>query len=390
MTTGTRAIKFIILLGIVSLFADITYEGARSVTGPYLAVLGVGATVIGIVSGLGELLGYGLRVVSGRLIDRTGRYWTLTILGYLLNLLAVPLLALAGSWEIAALLIVGERIGKAIRTPARDVMLSYASAATGRGRGFGLHEAMDQIGAVLGPLLVAMILYLGGSYAQGFGVLLAPALVALSVLIIARLFYPSPRSFETDKGRTPDEDRRSSHAYWLYLIFIAVSISGYAHFQLISYHFSLSNVVPVLQIPIFFAIAMAIDALAALAVGQLYDRIGLPILVTVPLLSLPIAPLAFSASYEMAFVSIMLWGAVMGIQETVMRAALADIIPVAKRGSAYGFFNAVYGLSWFVGSILMGALYSINVFYLVAFSIILELVSVLLLVAVKQANRITF
>src|SRR5215471_13194436 len=193
---GGTAIAFVILLGIVSLFSDMTYEGARSITGPYLAVLGASATVVGIVAGFGELVGYGLRLAAGYLSDRTGRYWTITLVGYVVNLLAVPLLALAGRWELAAALMITERLGKAIRTPARDAMLSHATSEMERGWGFGLHEAMDQIGAFLGPLFVAAVVFRHEGYTTALGVLLLPALLALSVLVLARLRYPDPRDFE--------------------------------------------------------------------------------------------------------------------------------------------------------------------------------------------------
>ncbi|MEK7699337.1 MAG: MFS transporter, partial [Planctomycetota bacterium] len=140
----SNALRFIVLLGIVSLFADMTYEGARSINGPYLAVLGASATTVGIIAGLGELIGHSLRLVSGYITDRIGRYWAITLFGYAINMIAVPAIALAGRWEIAAILMVTERIGKAIRTPARDAMLSHATREIGRGKGFGLHEALDQ------------------------------------------------------------------------------------------------------------------------------------------------------------------------------------------------------------------------------------------------------
>jgi len=189
----SSALRFVILIGVVSLFADMTYEGARSITGPYFALLGASGTIVGVVAGFGELIGYGLRLVSGYVSDRTGRYWSITFFGYLMNMLAVPLLALAGSWQLAAILIIAERAGKAIRNPPRDAMLSHATKEMGRGWGFGLHEALDQIGAVLGPLIVTAVLYFKGSYRTGFAVLLIPALLALSVLLVTRLFYPRPR-----------------------------------------------------------------------------------------------------------------------------------------------------------------------------------------------------
>ncbi len=190
---GRSAMMFVILMGVVSLLADMTHEGARSITGPFMAFLGASGTVVGFVAGFGELVGYLLRLPSGYISDRTGRYWTITVIGYLVNMLAVPLLALAGRWETAALLIVAERAGKAIRNPTRDAMLSHATLEVGRGWGFGLHEAMDQIGAMLGPLIVAAVLYFKGSYQTSFAVLLIPAILTIGVLLAARHLYPSPR-----------------------------------------------------------------------------------------------------------------------------------------------------------------------------------------------------
>jgi MFS family permease len=130
---ASPALKFVLLVGVMSFFADFTYEGSRSVIGPYLGTLGAGALAISVISGLGEFLGYGLRLFSGRSADRTGRYWPITISGYVVQMAAVPLLALAGNWEVAALLIIAERIGKATRNPARDAMLSHAAKEMGYG-----------------------------------------------------------------------------------------------------------------------------------------------------------------------------------------------------------------------------------------------------------------
>jgi hypothetical protein len=195
LISRASAVRFIVLLGMVSLFADMTYEGARSITGPYLGALGASATVVGIVAGLGELLGYAARVLSGWLGDRTQRYWTITIFGYVLNLFAVPLLAAASSWEIAACLMIAERTGRAIRSPARDAMLSHAASQTGLGWGFGLHEAMDQTGAVVGPLIVSITLYLQFGYSWAFAILLVPALASIGVVLAARAFFTQTRDF---------------------------------------------------------------------------------------------------------------------------------------------------------------------------------------------------
>jgi len=378
------AFTFVILLGVVSLFADATYEGARSITGQYLAILGASGTVVGIVAGLGELIGYSLRLVSGYLSDRTAKYWTITLLGYSINLLAVPLLALAGRWELAAVLIIAERMGKGIRTPARDAMLSHATANLGRGWGFGIHEALDQVGAMLGPLIVAAVLYSRGGYAWGFGILLLPALLALSVLLVARLLYPHPDVFET--GTIKLERRGFPRVFWLYLAAVAMIAAGYVDFPLIAYHFKTIAIVSDDWIPIFYAVAMGVDALAALVFGRLFDRVGIPVLIASTIISFFFAPLVFLGSTHFALLGIALWGVGMGAQESIMRAAVAGMVSVNRRGLTYGVFNAGYGLSWFVGSALMGMLYDTSITALIAFSVLVQLGSIPLFLLVKKGR----
>ena len=293
-----RALKFVILLGVVSLLADMTYEGARSITGPYLAILGASGTIVGIVAGFGELIGYGLRLVSGYVSDRTGKYWVVTLFGYFVNLLAVPLLALAGRWEVAAFLMIMERMGKAIRNPSRDAMLSHATQSIGRGWGFGLHEAMDQIGAILGPLIVATVLYLNGGYRISFAILLVPALLALAVLLVARALYPRPRDLEVASSEL--RTGGFSRTFWLYLAAVSLIAAGYVDFPLISFHFEKLSVVPKVWVPVFYAVAMGVDALAALFFGRLFDRIGLSILIVVSLISSVFAPLVFLGGFSLA------------------------------------------------------------------------------------------
>lgn len=368
------AVRFVILLGIVSLFADMTYEGARSITGPYLALLGASATAVGFVAGFGELIGYGLRLVSGYLSDRSGRYWAFTVVGYGLNLLVVPLLALAGSWEIAAALIIAERMGKALRTPARDAMLSHATKEVGRGWGFGLHEAMDQIGAMLGPLIVAAVLALRGSYEAGFAVLLLPGLLALVVLAAARRLYPRPQDLEPAAIKI--ETRGLPRIFWLYLVGVALLAAGFADFPLIAFHFDHAASVPQTWIPIFYAIAMGIDALAALVFGRLFDRSGLSVLLFVALISAFFAPLVFATGFYVALAGMVLWGVSMGAQESIMRAAVGGMVSPDRRGVAYGIFNTGFGLAWFAGSALMGILYDLSLPVLIAFSVIIQLAAV--------------
>ena len=368
------ALKFVVLLGVVSLFADVTYEGARSITGPYLALLGASATVVGMVAGFGEFIGYGLRLVSGYISDRTGKYWTLALFGYGLNLLAVPMLALAGSWEIAALLMIAERMGKAIRTPVRDVMLAHATREMGRGWGFGLHEALDQIGAMLGPVIIAVVLYCKGSYQTGFAILLVPAFMALSVLVVSQLLYPRPRDLEINLAKL--ETRGFQGTFWLYLIAVALIAAGYADFPLIAYHFKKVSVASDNWIPIFYAVAMGVDALSALLFGRLFDRVGVSILVVVSLLSSLFAPLVFLGNFYLAIVGMALWGVGMGAQESIMRAAIAGMVPMNRRGTAYGVFNTGYGIFWFLGSAVMGVLYDISIPFLIVFSMVMQLASI--------------
>lgn len=373
---------FVILLGVVSLFADVTYEGARSIIGPYLAVLGASATAVGMIAGLGEFAGYAVRLLSGYVCDRTRRYWGIAALGYGINVVAVPLLALAGRWETAALLVVMERAGKGIRTPARDTMLSYATQEMGRGWGFAVHEALDQIGAVLGPLIVAAILWRGGSYRTCFGALLVPALLALGLLRMAALRYPRPRDLEVAPPRF--EAKGLPRAFWLYLAAVALLAAGYVDFPLAAYHFNKTGVVPANWIPMVYALAMAVDALGALLFGRLFDRIGISALAVSSLLSALFAPLVFGGGLGCAVAGMVLWGIGMGAQESVMRAALAEMVPPDQRGSAYGILGAGYGFAWFLGSSVMGRLYEISPSFLILFSVVSQLGSVGLFLRVRK------
>jgi MFS family permease len=382
--SASTAVKFIVLLGIVSLFADMTYEGARSISGPFLGTLGASGAIVGVVAGLGELIGYSLRLISGYLSDRTGKYWTITLFGYAVNMLAVPALALAGRWEIAAALMIAERLGKGVRTPARDAMLSHATSEIGRGWGFGLHEAMDQIGAVLGPLIVSAVLFLKGTYRSSFAVLLLPALMAISILIVARILYPTPRDMEA--ASEEPSTRGFPRMFWLYLIGIGFVAAGYADYTLIAYHFGEVSSVPRDWIPVFYAVAMGVDAIAALVFGRLYDRIGLTVMIVAVALSAFFAPLVFLGGFGSALVGVALWGIGMGAQESIMRAAIANMIPADRRGTAYGMFNTGYGLFWFAGSALMGYLYDVSIPGLVAFSIAAQFVSIPILAIVRRGR----
>jgi MFS family permease len=379
-----RALKFVLLIGVVSFFADFVYEGARSVNGPYLAILGASATLVGTIAGLGELLGYGLRLVSGPLSERTGEFWPITIFGYVIQMASVPLLAWAPNWQIAGLLIVLERVGRAIRNPPRDVMLSHASKQIGLGFGFGLHEALDQAGALVGPLVIAFILARHGNYRNGFAVLLIPAIITVCLLIVARVLYPKPEDLEVKPKHI--EGAGLPRVFWIYLAGAALVAAGFADFSLVAFHFQKASVVPKLWIPIFYAVAMATSGIGSLAFGRWFDRAGIWVLIPLTILSAASAPFVFLGHFWLALVGIGLWGLGMGVHESIIPAAVATMVPTERRPSAYGFFTGGYGLFWFVGSVIIGKLYEVSLPALLAFSVGAQLIAIPIFVAVRKSQ----
>ena len=372
-----RALRFVLLVGGMSFFADFTYEGSRSIIGPYLGLLGAGATTISVVSGAGELLGYGLRLFSGPGADRTGRYWPITIGGYLLQMTVVPLLALAGSWPVAALLIILERAGKAIRNPPRDAMLSHASGELGGGWAFGVHEALDQFGATFGPLLVAAVLLLHRhEYKLAFALLAIPAVIELTVLGVARVSYPRPAELEaTGRRSTANAPDGFPRRYWIYLSAAALVGAGFADFPLIAYHFERAGIVSSDTVPIFYAVAMAVGGLGSLLFGRLFDRYGMKLLLPLTLGAAGYAPLVFLGGVQACLVGIVLWGAGAGVQESIIPAAVGRMVNPDHRASAFGVFTGIYGVAWFLGSVAIGLLVGVSLNLVVIFSVASELLA---------------
>ena len=382
MLPKATALKFVVLIGLVSLFGDMTYEAARSITGPYLAVLGASAALVGFVAGFGEFLGYTLRLVFGYLADRTQAYWTIMIIGYTINLLAVPALALTGDWYTASILIVLERVGKAVRIPSRDAMLSHAGSRVGQGWAFGLHEAFDRCGALIGPLIVATVLYYNGTYQTSFAVLLIPALLALTVLLIAVKIFPHPQALEIKFKNL--EAINMKMPFWVYLIGAGLIAAGYADFALIAYHFEKQSILTPVWIPLVYSMAMAIPTISAPLLGYFYDRFGFIVLICVTIFSILFAPLVFLGGFYFASFGVALWSIGVGAQEALMRAIVANMVSPQKRASAYGVFNAGFGTFWFLGSIAIGFLYDYSVWAVVLFSVIIQLSALPLLFWVKQ------
>lgn len=386
--SARNAVQFVLLIGFVSLFADFTYEGSRSITGPFLAVLGASAAVVGVVAGLGELLGYGLRLVSGPWSERTGKFWPITFFGYIIQMTSVPALAFAKTWQIAAGLILCERIGKAIRNPPRDVMLAHASREMGYGWGFGLHEAMDQTGALIGPLVVAAVLLRRGhDYHLAFAALLAPALVTLALLTAARWRYPHP--VPSERTAPTAQSKGFSSALWIYMAGAALVAAGFADFSLVAYHFQKAATVPATWVPVFYSIAMGVSGASSLAFGRIFDRWGIAVLVPATILSALSAPLVFLGHFWLALVGIALWGLGLGAHESIIPAAVATMVPPGRRPTAYGLFTGCYGVFWFLGSAAIGILYDRSINAVIVFSLAAELAAIpLFLVARSKQGEV--
>lgn len=378
-----KAMGVIVLFGVVSLFGDIVYEGARSVNGPFLKTLSANAVMVGFIAGLGELIGYGIRLVSGYFADRTRAYWIFTFIGYGL-LISVPLLALTDFWQMAAVLIVLERLGKALRAPAKDTIMSQAASRVGRGFGFGLQQAMDQIGAIIGPLIFTLVFYFKGSYKTGYTILWIPFVLVMVSVFIAFLALPDPGKLEENQAGQAKIPEKFTKVFWFYNLFAFLSILGFVNFTLLGYHYKSTGILPDAYIPLFYSVAMGVDAVTALIIGRLYDRKGLITLIAIPVACAAVPVLAFAGSPGFAVAGAVLWGVAMGVHETIMKAAIADLTHIRKRGTGYGIFNIGNGLAFFLGSSLMGYLYNFNVIWIIIFCAAMEILSIPVFILMRK------
>jgi len=383
MEISKLALRFVLTIGIVNFFADMTYEGGRGIIGPFLGSLGASATIVGLVAGVGEMAGYGLRSISGFFADRTHKYWALAFIGYAVNMLAVPALALAGNWPMAAALLVAERTGRAIRKPAVESMLSRAGNVIGHGWAFGLNEALDQTGATLGPLITAWVLYKREGYHHAFGVLLISALLCLAVLFIAWFLYRRPHELEGEPQQK-SANKTFPKSYWFYLAAGALIAAGFADFSLIAFHFQRAGTVRQDMVPVFYAVAMVTGAVAAPLLGKLLDKFGLPVLLIAFGIPAFFAPLIFFHASGFELVGMILWGMGMGAQDACLKATVSKIVPSAKRGAGFGVFDTGFGVAWFAGSAIMGLLYDKSIMALVIFSVSLQLLALPVLAIAKK------
>jgi MFS family permease len=371
---AASAFAFVLTMGLVNLFADMTYEGGASINGPFLGTLGASAALISIIAGAGEFLGYSLRSVSGYVADKTGKYWILTFLGYSINLLAVPAMALAGNWQTAGALIFAERIGRAMRKPTVEAMLSYSTGKHGKGWVYALNTALDETGATLGPLLIALALYLKMDFRGSYGLLLISSILALGALVAARVIFPVPSKLEAG-GPATAHAKGFTRSYWLYMVAGAFFAAGLMSFELVSYHLSSSRIVTEHWIPIFLALATMMAIVASLVLGKLYDKIGITAVIIAVILASLFSPLVFFGGFWVALGGLLLWGIGYATQDTLLKVLIASVLPEGKRNFAFGLFYIGYGGGWLIGSVTTGLLYEHSRLALVIFAVAVQLAS---------------
>ena len=369
----SAAFRFVFVMGIVNLFGDVTYEGGAAINGQFLGALGASAAAISIIAGLGEFLGYSLRLAAGYIADRTGRYWLVTAIGYLINTLAVPAMALAGSWQVAGALVLAERIGRAIRKPTVEAMLSYTTGSLGRGWVYALNTALDEIGATIGPLVVAVVLFMHGDFRTAYSVLLISTVLTLASLAAARVGFPTPSDLEKKPTATA---KGFTRAYWVYMGGGVLFAAGLMSYELIAYHLSRVGIVSGAWIPVLLAFATGSGVIANLILGRLYDRFGSPVLLAATFFSALFAPLVFQESIAAVMVAMVLWGVGYAVQDTLLKAVVAGLLPEHRRSFAFGLFYTGYGFGWLFGSIAIGLLYEQSQTALVIFVVVAQLASV--------------
>ncbi len=382
---GRVALTAFVALSLVSLFADMTYEGSRSVLGSYLNILGGTAVAAGLI-GIGEFLSHLMRLVGGVLAGalRSSRaYWALIFIGYFTNLVAVPLLAFAGRWEIAVALVFVERMGKGLRAPVRDVILAEITRGVGRGKGFGLHEVLDQVGAVAGPIVISWALYSTGlNYRFAFTILAFPAVAALLFLTLAYFNYPVVKSVKTrtaDPRSDEEGEGKVGRVFWIYTAAMTLLSLGFVQWPIMAYHIKAASITSDYVIALMYTVAMAADAAVAYPAGMLYDRVGVKSLLPAPLLAIAVIPLTLQGDFTGVLSGSILWGVVMAFSETTMRAAVADMVPRRHIPHAYGVFGFTYGVAAMAGSVFIGFLYEYNAALILLFVVAVEAAAMILL-----------
>lgn len=387
---GWAGWRTVLWLGVVSLLVDLVYEGARSITGPFLASLGASALTVGLVTGAGEAAALGFRLFSGPRADRSGRYWRWMVVGYALTAVCVPLMALAPALGAAgltfgAVMVLSERTGKAIRSPAKSVLLAVAAKEVGRGRGFGVHKALDQTGAFLGPLLVAGVVAVTAHQWAGLLVLVVPGAVALGVLAWMHGYVGDPRHEAASPGSVLE---RLPGTFYVYAVACSLITVGLMTFGVISFHLVHEHLVAAAVVPVVYAAAMGTEAVASLATGFAYDRVGGGTLLLLPVVVAFVPALVFTDRVPVAIAGVLLWGAATGVQDSTVKALVADLVPAARLATAYGAFAAFQAVAALAGGGLAGWLYDVHRGALVDTVVAAQVIGLVLLAGVLVRARI--
>jgi len=379
--------RIVTFFGLVSMAGDLVYEGARSITGPYLASLGAGALLVGIVTGVGEGAALVLRLVFGPMADRSGAYWGLATAGYAMTAICVPLMAVApyaggAGLVLASAMVLGERVGKAVRSPAKSTLLAHSARELGRGRGFAVQKALDQVGAFGGPLIVAGVAAWTGHLWWGLAVLAIPGALSMVLLGVLRRHAPSP---EPPPLSTEPADLRLGREFHLFAVSCAASTLGLMTFGVIGFHLAQAGLLSAALVPVAYAGAMLVEAVAALVTGFAFDKHGGAVLLILPPIICFIPALSLSSTLVLAMVGLGLWGIATGVQDSTVKALVADLAPAGRTATAYGVFAAWQGGAAVAGGALAGWLFRSPALSVVV--IATQVVAFVLLVTVVRSTH---
>ena len=392
------AVRAIIIFGIISLLGDMVYESARGANSQYFELIGISAAKVGLVFGIGEFLGYFLRLISGVISDKSKKPWAFMFIGYGM-LFFVPLMGFTKNWNVLFVLILMERIGKAIRNPSKDTVLSAISEnQVGVGFAFGLQEALDQVGAFLGPLIFTAVFYFTdkntlAEYSLGYKLLFIPFVLLMLFLYYSYRVISKGNLLGEEYGREFKSEKLKP-IFWMYMAFTFFATLGFLNFSTLGYHMKSQNILTDGKITLIYSVAMIVDALTALIVGRLYDKLkeksgkkdgGILVLGAIPVVTLLLPFFGLTMSKSLIIVSMIIFGIIMGTHETIMRSAIADITPFDKRGTGYGVFNTGYGLALFLGATITGYLYDKNLnSVILIMTVVCEIIAAIIFIKMKR------
>ncbi|WP_369990594.1 MFS transporter [Pseudomonas xanthosomatis] len=347
-------------LGFVSMFMDISSEMIHALLPLYMVgVLGTSVLAVGLIEGIAEATAAITKVFSGALSDRLGKRKLLTVLGYGLAAVTKPVFPLASGleWLTAARFV--DRIGKGIRGAPRDALIADVTPAELRGAAFGLRQALDTVGAFIGPLLAIVLMWLTASHFQTvFWAAVLPAVLAIAVLVVCvrEPEHAGPRPVRAPLARR--ELARLGAGYWrLIALATLFTLARFSEAFLLLRGQALG--LPALWAPAVLVVMSLAFSLSAYPAGALSDRIGRRgvLMIGLGLLVLADLALALLPGWFGLALGVGLWGLHMGFTQGVFSALIADSAPSDLRGTAFGLFNLVTGVALLVASVLAGGLW---------------------------------